>query len=149
MECLICFCDVSNNDYLLMDCCNKIIHIECIKTWINTNKNTNKEIDKCIFCKQQNDIINNLLHQENNNSIVNNNHELLITITTPSQRSRIYHFKIFIINSMIICIFIFIATLFVALSSQTTHHRHNYTRGLLEQNLQLTFFNEIYYMIFF
>ena len=63
MECLICFSDLSLNDYLEFDCCKSKIHITCIQTWIQKNKHTNTDIDKCIFCKKSNDIINNLLYQ--------------------------------------------------------------------------------------
>jgi len=63
MECLICFSDLSENDYLELECCNSKIHITCMQTWIQKNKHTNTDIDKCIFCKKSNDIINNLLYQ--------------------------------------------------------------------------------------
>ena len=133
MECLICFCDVSNNDYLLLDCCDKIVHINCFKTWINKNKNTHGEINKCIFCKQENDIINNLLYnQYNNNSSVNNNQELLITIPQQTYRTRLAHFKMTFINFFVCFTIIFIGIIFFTISSQGKQSKNNHTRLLLE-----------------
>tara|TARA_B100001093_G_scaffold511116_1_gene578333 strand:- start:4130 stop:4588 length:459 start_codon:yes stop_codon:yes gene_type:complete len=65
MECVICLCDVSDNDFIILECCKNYVHIECIYKWIQLNKKTNKDIDKCISCKNENDIIKNILYLDN------------------------------------------------------------------------------------
>ncbi len=52
-ECIICLIDTSANDYLELDCCKKIVHIDCLNTWIKTNIKNTEEIRKCFHCKKK------------------------------------------------------------------------------------------------
>lgn len=61
-ECIICFYDISMNDYLELDCCKQIVHIECLNKWIQSNIKNNIEIDKCFHCKETNDYINTIIY---------------------------------------------------------------------------------------
>ena len=56
-ECPICLdpIDISNNIILVLDCCHKEIHLQCMKNWILNPKNTQK--DKCILCRVSSDLI--------------------------------------------------------------------------------------------
>jgi hypothetical protein len=56
-ECPICLdpIDISNNIILVLDCCHKEIHLECMKKWILNPQNTQK--DKCILCRVSSDLI--------------------------------------------------------------------------------------------
>ena len=67
MECIICLKDISNNDFIVLECCKQNIHIDCLKQWINTNYNKNTDISLCIYCKNKNNIINDMI----NNIIIN------------------------------------------------------------------------------
>jgi hypothetical protein len=73
MECSICYEDVSYNDYVNLDCCNKLTHILCINRWIRYNININTDIHLCIYCKKGNDYISSIIYyinQENNNNLL-------------------------------------------------------------------------------
>tara|TARA_B100001142_G_C14338331_1_gene656816 strand:- start:877 stop:1236 length:360 start_codon:yes stop_codon:yes gene_type:complete len=61
MECIICLNDISNNDFIVLECCKQNIHIDCLKQWINTNYNKNTDISLCIYCKNKNNIINDMI----------------------------------------------------------------------------------------
>lgn len=61
-ECIICLIDASGNDYLQLDCCKKIVHIDCLNTWIKTNIQNTEEVRKCFYCKKKNDYINTIIH---------------------------------------------------------------------------------------
>ena len=91
MECIICLCDVSDNDYIMFECCKNYVHIHCITLWINTNKHDNKDIDKCISCKNENDVINNILYLNTNNNNIeyNNNYNNIDTSYIPILENRI------------------------------------------------------------
>ncbi len=52
-ECIICLIDASGNDYLQLDCCKKIVHIDCLNTWIKTNIQNTEEVRKCFYCKKK------------------------------------------------------------------------------------------------
>ena len=71
MECIICFIDVSYNNYLCTECCQQIIHIDCLKNWIELNLNINTDIHKCFYCKNNNVYINNIIHLLRNESTQN------------------------------------------------------------------------------
>ena len=43
-ECIICFSDISMNDYLELDCCKQIVHIECLNKWIQSNIKNNRRL---------------------------------------------------------------------------------------------------------
>ena len=57
IECPICLdpIDMSNNIILVLDCCHKEIHLQCMKNWILNPQNTQK--DKCILCRVSSDLI--------------------------------------------------------------------------------------------
>tara|TARA_B100000482_G_scaffold172415_1_gene139812 strand:+ start:225 stop:470 length:246 start_codon:yes stop_codon:yes gene_type:complete len=57
-ECIICLSNTSENDYLKLNCCGKIVHVECLDTWIKTNIEIIDESKKCLYCRQNNDYIN-------------------------------------------------------------------------------------------
>tara|TARA_B100001175_G_scaffold248340_1_gene215124 strand:+ start:2316 stop:2654 length:339 start_codon:yes stop_codon:yes gene_type:complete len=50
------------NDYLELDCCKQIVHIDCLNIWIKSNIKNNVEIDKCFHCKGSNDYINTIIY---------------------------------------------------------------------------------------
>lgn len=56
-ECPICLdpIDTSSNEILTLDCCNKEIHLECLKNWIKNPQNLQK--NKCILCRVSSDLI--------------------------------------------------------------------------------------------
>ena len=64
-ECIICFTDISLNDFFILDCCKKPVHIECLNTWIKSNINSNQEIDKCFYCKRNNEYIDSIIFIKN------------------------------------------------------------------------------------
>ena len=112
MECIICLNDVSYNDYIILDCCKKIVHISCINNWIQSNINSNTEIDKCFYCKKENECITNIIHNisisnetindnDNDNDSDHSNNTYIITI--PVLRD-----ECSVIGSIInICVFVF------------------------------------------
>ena len=65
-DCIICLTDVSFNDYITLECCNKVTHITCINDWISKNIDTNTDIDKCFHCKKENEIITNIIYNIKN-----------------------------------------------------------------------------------
>lgn len=56
-ECPICLdpIDISNNIILVLDCCHKEIHLQCMKNWILNPQN--KQKDKCVLCRVSSDLI--------------------------------------------------------------------------------------------
>lgn len=126
MECIICFNDLNDDNFFILECCNQPIHIQCLKDWININYNKNSDISLCIYCKQQNDIINDLIQNvkndnilivndienqlnNNNNNIINNNYNNI------NNEYNINFFKA-IISQFILCIFvIFIISILLTL----------------------------------
>ena len=130
-ECIICFTDISTNNYIKLDCCKQIVHIDCLNTWTRTNIN-NREITKCFHCKKNNDYINTIIYyinEENNNN--NNNHEyesdnnsVMIEIdsdyiNTNTDTYTVYEFMKISITTMI-CIGIFI------MFFDILHNKHYY-----------------------
>jgi len=84
-ECPICLdpIDISNNIILVLDCCYKEIHLQCMKKWILNPQNTQK--DKCILCRVSSDLIIDIgapiLYENSNisdNIITENNNTLEI-----------------------------------------------------------------------
>ena len=118
MECPICCEIINDNDTLLLSCCNKYVHKYCIDNWVLLNKNKNKEIHLCVFCKKNNNYINDLLiniteseDQDNNNSsndtfinpLINNNNYRYnnFTIFITTRKLVLYLLIIFIIFYLI------------------------------------------------
>ena len=79
-ECIICFTDISSDDYLLLECCKQTVHKTCLSKWYQTNIKNNNIDNKCFHCKNNNQYItniNNKLIIQNNNIIETNNDEII------------------------------------------------------------------------
>lgn len=75
-ECPICFYDNADKECIILDCCNKYIHKDCIDIWIIKNINSNKFAEnKCIYCCKTNKYINNFINN-NNHQIININEQM-------------------------------------------------------------------------
>ena len=78
-ECLICFNNIQldTGEYILLECCNKQVHIDCLCTWIKSCDNMDKIT--CPYCRQKsilcNDIYNSLTIQ-NISNISNISHNI-------------------------------------------------------------------------
>ena len=72
-ECLICFnnIQVDTCEYILLECCNKQVHIDCLSSWIKSCDNMHKL--NCPYCRQKsllcNDIYNSLTIQNISHNI--------------------------------------------------------------------------------
>ena len=70
IECPICIEIISeeSQDYINLECCNKLVHISCLKDWCasNRNRNINKRI--CILCRKESEILCDFLNNLNQNS---------------------------------------------------------------------------------
>ena len=118
-ECIICLIDTSANDFLQLDCCKKIVHIDCLNTWIKTNIKNIEEIKKCFHCKKKNDYIDTIIHyiklEEGDNinydSDTNSLVEIQNNISTINIRRRRFYMSscnyLFCIMSTIICLILF------------------------------------------
>ena len=75
-ECIICLEEIPNNHGVDLSCCKVKIHKICIYNWISLNlcknKELNKDINKCIYCKQQSQQLNDIIEtiKQNNTNIV-------------------------------------------------------------------------------
>ena len=112
MECIICLNDVSFNDYIILVSCKKTVHISCINNWIESNIHSNTEIDKCFYCKKENECITNIIHNisvsneyasGNDNDSEHSNNTYIITI--PINRDECHIIK----GVLNICLFLFMA----------------------------------------
>ena len=70
-ECPICFEINGTNECILLDCCDRYIHKECLHIWLNTCT-TNK---KCLYCMKESKYFYEFKKNNNNHQIViiNNN----------------------------------------------------------------------------
>ena len=55
LECPICFETITQENYIIMDCCLQKIHYKCLYDWALFKKN-----NLCILCRGKNNIINQL-----------------------------------------------------------------------------------------
>ena len=55
-ECIICY-EIVEFDYIMLECCNKKTHLNCIEKWIKTNQDNKVYLNTCFHCKQQNTLI--------------------------------------------------------------------------------------------
>ena len=63
-ECPICFDDIDQNSgFIIMDCCNKKIHIKCLIDWYINNPEKNL----CFICNQRNNFCSEFVNNNNNN----------------------------------------------------------------------------------
>lgn len=74
-ECVICFEDISSNNFIYFDCCKKKFHKYCLDNWINVNKGKNNNLNKCIYCRQKSTIMDKLIKN-------NKQHNIIIEIPT-------------------------------------------------------------------
>lgn len=98
MECIICLEEVYEN-YIITNCCNKIIHEECLKTWIQTNIHKNTDISLCFYCKKNNTYISNIINETNEQ---NNQFVLSIVETNNNLNQTQNNNKIIIIIKILI-----------------------------------------------
>lgn len=68
MECIICLTDITGSNYIELECCKEKLHIECLHEWIKTNHKKNSDIKLCIYCKSDNNLINNIVNEINFNN---------------------------------------------------------------------------------
>ena len=95
-ECIICLDEIKENHKFDLSCCNIKIHKICMYNWISSNlyknKELNKDINKCFYCKQQSQELDNIIEiiKENNNytviDIENNNNIENEIVTLNNQR---------------------------------------------------------------
>jgi hypothetical protein len=73
MECFICLneIDISKNIFYLK-CCNHYLHDKCIKTWLYHSKNN--DINRCPYCRKNNNELGNLLEDDIDIIIIDNNY---------------------------------------------------------------------------
>lgn len=70
-ECIICMNEFKD-DFIILDCCNKHIHIQCLHNWIEINHSKNIYKKNCPHCKQINNLICFISNYDN--KIINNNY---------------------------------------------------------------------------
>ena len=95
-ECPICFETMMIDDpILILECCNKKIHLKCIFNWYDTHRD-NKT---CFICNQSNNFCKDLIYQNNQNNQNNQNirHDKLIILSNFYNNC----------GPLCICIFIF------------------------------------------
>lgn len=89
-ECIICLDEIQENHLFDLSCCSVKIHKICMYNWINSNlcknKELNKDINKCIFCKQESQQLNNIIEiiKQNNDYIIIDTQETNIITSTNS-----------------------------------------------------------------
>lgn len=69
-ECVICFEDISSNNFIYFDCCKKKFHKDCLDKWINVNKKKNNYLNNCIYCRQKSTIMDKLIKNNTQNNII-------------------------------------------------------------------------------
>lgn len=83
-ECAICLelldLDISNNVIIQLDCCNKEIHLNCLKNWLINPNNKTKNI--CILCREESELINDIQNNLLNIPLLNNSHNIEIYDTS-------------------------------------------------------------------
>ena len=137
-ECIICLEEIQSNHILELSCCNVKLHKICLYNWISSNlyknKILNKEINKCIYCKQESTQLNNIIEivKQNNdfviidtldisNTNINSNETMNINQNNMYQYMRVFlneidpniylfffigFIIIFIISAPVICIYV-------------------------------------------
>lgn len=76
-ECPVCFDINGHNECIIVDCCNKYIHKECIDQWLIQNINNNKiSENKCIYCHKKNNYIDDFINKNNKHQIININGQI-------------------------------------------------------------------------
>ena len=106
-ECCICLNNINDKDIFTLECCNNLVHHECIIEWINSSiDNSFVEYNKCILCRSFNTTINDIYHdllRERNNSqiniVIDNNQNNTGTIIIFDS----YQYRFDIIRKIITC----------------------------------------------
>ena len=107
-ECIICLEEIQSNHILELSCCNVKLHKICLYNWISSNlyknKILNKEINKCIYCKQESTQLNNIIE------IVKQNNDFVIIDTLDISNTNINSNETINItqNNMYQCMIIFL-----------------------------------------
>lgn len=76
-ECPICLDINGYNECILLECCNKYIHKDCINIWLMQNIKNNNIINcKCFYCYKNNNYFDDFINNNKNHHIVNINEQL-------------------------------------------------------------------------
>ena len=92
-ECCICLNVIEDYNIFNLECCNQMVHHDCIVNWINTNINSKlSDYNKCILCKSYNktidDYYNDLIISRRMNTYIDldNSNSDILYIVTPENR---------------------------------------------------------------
>ena len=93
IECPICLENIEQIDgILIMECCNKKIHLECLINWYSKHR---KNLI-CIMCNQTNNFCNNLIYiddeiliSESNNSSTRSNNSSTRSNNSPTRSNNL------------------------------------------------------------
>lgn len=85
-ECCICLNDIENDDIFKLECCNNVVHHNCIVSWINSSIDKKfTDYNKCVLCKIYNktidDYYQNILAERQINNLDNSNHLVILVET--------------------------------------------------------------------
>ena len=58
-DCPICFDSLDNNEIIVMDCCRKKIHLECIKEWYLSDRECEPN-SLCLMCRVDSELMNDI-----------------------------------------------------------------------------------------
>lgn len=77
-ECPICLDINSHNECILLECCNKYIHKDCIDHWLMQNINQNNiNNNNCLYCYKTTKYIDDFINNNNNHQIININGQII------------------------------------------------------------------------
>lgn len=111
-ECPICFDINAHNECIVMDCCDKYIHKDCIEQWLMININNNKtNNNKCIYCYKTNNYIDDFIDKNKNHQIININEQIENNIIIRQNIIVTYYYKIVFFLIFMFLIIITIATI--------------------------------------
>ncbi len=85
-ECCICLNDIENDDIFRLECCNNVVHHDCIISWVNSSIDKKfTDYNKCVLCKIYNktidDYYQNILAERQINNLDNSNHLVILVET--------------------------------------------------------------------
>ena len=97
IECLICYNEITNNDFVILECCNNYTHLSCLNNWISFNINNITDISSCFYCKQPNIIINDITNNYTNNytlpqHTIDLSHNIVILYNHPRPRCLLFFY---------------------------------------------------------
>lgn len=118
-ECSICLEEIQNNHIQELSCCNVKLHKICLYNWISSNlyknKILNKEINKCIYCKQESTQLNNVIEivKQNNDFVIIDTLDISNTNINSNEtmninQNNIYQYMIVFLNEIDPNIYLFI-----------------------------------------